>query len=743
MLHVFKPRLAQRIAGLFLFMVLLAGMAPSAQATHFRYGNVSWIPVASDATGRTIQFRVSVGYRTSYGWGTAVVPGAVVNDGDSFSFGDGTSVPLNFTVTSVNGPDDYFYAEAVITKTYASTGNFTASFSSCCRISTLQNNADASFRVSTIVTVGNNNRSPVATLSPIANLAAGQAGATLQIPASDPDGDGITYSLASSSDLGGISFVQPSGLSVSSTGLLTFNTVGKINNQLFNAIVKLTDSRGAVTFLDFIIRISGSGNPPAFVYGGITPNNGSTINGVIGTPITFTVRATDTDPGDVVNIQGVGIPAGASFTPSSGTPIASSPFSFTPTGNGTFVLTFTATDLSGGQVQTALTILVSPPVSTTNLLPVAPSIPNQTGTVGISFHQVIPSFTDPNPGQLITYSAAGLPPGLMFSGGAGGIVGGTPTTVGVYSVTITGTDVANGMLTGGLSAQAVYNITINPTPPIGSALALVAPTYNCATGAFIFNTTGGDGTTITYWAIGITGPTTNPNDDVDAGLAQDIRDGKPNVAPLTLYARQSGVTVTFVWNALAACSGTTITPPPPTTACGSPTTGGPLALVAPTYSCATGVIKFNTTGGDGSPIEFMAIGITGWTSNCTDNLDPGNTDNNTYTIMARQNGVMVSLSWTRPCASLRIARETGPGLTISVLGNPTTADKVEFELRGAEGQAVRLQVIENNGRSVSDLQIEKAGSVERRTMPLNRGAGLYLIRATTPTGVETVKVIKQ
>lgn len=740
MSNIFKPQFAQRIAGLFLFMLLWAGFAPSAQATHFRYGNVSWIPVASDATGRTIQFRVSVGYRSSYGWGTAVVPGAVVNDGDTFNFGDGSSTPLNFTVTSVNGPDDYFYAEAVITKTYSSNGNFTAFFGSCCRISTLQNNADDSFRVSTVVTVGNNNRSPVATLSPIANLAAGQAAALLQIPASDPDGDGITYSLAAAGDLGGISFVQPSGLSVSPTGLLTFNTTGTSNNQLFNAIVKLTDSRGAVTFLDFIIRISGSGNPPAFVYGGITPNNGSTINGVIGTPITFTVQATDTDPGDAVNIQGVGIPAGASFTPSSGTPTASSPFSFTPTGNGTFVLTFTATDLSGGQVQTALTILISPPVSTTNLQPVAPSIPDQTGTVGIVFFQAIPAFIDPNPGQLISYSTAGLPPGLMFSGGAGGIVGGTPTTVGVYSVTIIGTDQPNATLTGGLSAYAIYNITINPTPPIGSALALIEPTYNCATGAFTFNTTGGDGTTITYWAIGITGPTTNPNDGLDAGLAQDIRDGKSNVAPITLYARQSGMTVTYIWNALAACAST---PPPPTTACGSPTTGGPLALVAPTYSCSTGIIKFNTTGGDGSPIEFMAIGITGWTSNCTDNLDPGNTDNNTYTIMARQNGVVVTLSWTRPCASLRIARETGSGLTISVLGNPTTADKVEFELRGAEGQAVRLQVIESNGRAVSDIQIEKAGAVERRIMPLNRGAGLYLIRGTTLTGVETVKVIKQ
>jgi len=415
---------------------------------------------------------------------------------------------------------------------------------------------------------------------------------------------------------------------------------------------------------------------------------------------------------------------------------------------GTNTVVLTATDSGTPTAATAsftITVVVNAPGSSTvNLPPVAPSIPNQTGTVGTAFFQAIPAFTDPNPGQIITYLASGLPPGLSFSGGAGGIVAGTPTTTGVYSVTITGTDAPNATLTGGLSAFAIYTITINAivSPPIVGALQLIAPTYNCATGAFTFNTTGGDGTTITYWAIGITGPTTNPNDDVDAGLAQDIRDGRPNVEPLTLYAQQSGVTVTHSWNALAACAST---PPVPVTTCGSPTgtIGQPLALVAPTYNCATGVIQFNTTGGNGSPIEFMAIGITGWTSSCTDNLDPGNVDNNTYTIMARQSGVMVSLSWTRPCASLRVAHEMGSGLTISVLGNPTTADQVEFELRGAEGQAVRLQVVESTGRSISDLQIEQATAVERRTMSLGRQAGLYLIRATTPTEVKTVKIVKQ
>ncbi|MGV3561559.1 hypothetical protein, partial [Larkinella arboricola] len=41
----------------------------------------------------------------------------------------------------------------------------------------------------------------------------------------------------------------------------------------------------------------------------------------------------------------------------------------------------------------------------------------------------------------------------------------------------------------------------------------------------------------------------------------------------------------------------------------------PLQLVAPDYNCQTGAITFRTTGGDGSPIEYMAIGVKGWSTN--------------------------------------------------------------------------------------------------------------------------------
>ncbi|GAB3566535.1 hypothetical protein GCM10027578_15600 [Spirosoma luteolum] len=85
-------------------------------------------------------------------------------------------------------------------------------------------------------------------------------------------------------------------------------------------------------------------------------------------------------------------------------------------------------------------------------------------------------------------------------------------------------------------------------PPVSTALRLLAPVYDCATGAFQFQATGGNGSAIEYAAAGITGWTANPNQQVDteSRTANDVQ-------PFTLMARQDGVTVTYVWDLKAAC----------------------------------------------------------------------------------------------------------------------------------------------------------------------------------------------
>lgn len=51
---------------------------------------------------------------------------------------------------------------------------------------------------------------------------------------------------------------------------------------------------------------------------------------------------------------------------------------------------------------------------------------------------------------------------------------------------------------------------------------------------------------------------------------------------------------------------------------GGANSANPLTLLAPTYDCQTGRIVFNTSGGDGSPITYTAVGVI--RANATDNV---------------------------------------------------------------------------------------------------------------------------
>ncbi len=139
--------------------------------------------------------------------------------------------------------------------------------------------------------------------------------------------------------------------------------------------------------------------------------------------------------------------------------------------------------LNGGfvAVGTEATVDTAPAVPMyTNLPPVAPVIPDQTATVGVGFMQNTPSFTDPNSSvQLITVQAFNLPLGLSYSGGASGIVAGNPTTAGVYSVSLVATDQPNEFITGGLSATAVYTITVNPPGGAQPFMVTGATLFSC------------------------------------------------------------------------------------------------------------------------------------------------------------------------------------------------------------------------------------------------------------------------
>jgi hypothetical protein len=394
------PLLFRRLA----FLLPLLLMSMMAQATHFRYGSLTY--QTGGVSNRVVQFKLSVAYRENF-FGTPPTVGQVVTGVGYLDFGDGTDQLFDVTVTAV-GPN-YFYGEVNTTHTYATSGNFTAVYTGGDRISTLKNNPDALWYISTLVVAGNANDSPVSSLPPIVNLPNGQAAASYIVPAGDPNGNALTYSVATAADLGGIAFTNAPGLAVNATtGVVTFNTVGKAVGDFYNAVIKISDGTTSI-LVDHLIQIAPAGTvtarPPVFVYPP-TPTNGQLYSVTAGQQVAFTVQASDPDAGDVVSLQALGLPAGSTMSPSlpvSGNPVQSA-FSWTPTAAsiGTTVINFVAQDLLGAQSNTSVTIQVASACNPTANTPVAN--PDQLsalcGPLVITPAQLLANDTNPQAGAL-------------------------------------------------------------------------------------------------------------------------------------------------------------------------------------------------------------------------------------------------------------------------------------------------------------------------------------------------------
>jgi hypothetical protein len=158
-------------------------------------------------------------------------------------------------------------------------------------------------------------------------------------------------------------------------------------------------------------------------------------------PFTLTVTASDPD-GDVLTYSATGLPSGLSINPSSGTISGT-------VAAGTYNITVTAND-GALQASTTFTLTVTP-----NTAPTLQTPANQShDTDDVVSLQLAGADAD---GDVLTFSATGLPPGLTVAAATGAITG-TPTTVGVYTVTATVSD-------GALPVSVTFTWTIVPLAP--------------------------------------------------------------------------------------------------------------------------------------------------------------------------------------------------------------------------------------------------------------------------------------
>jgi hypothetical protein len=292
--------------------MLLPGMA---SASHFRYGQIAW----EQDTGNTVDFTVTTAWRVSpfvrlqYG------------DGSFNDFGQASMTSLG-TFTDLAG-ESYTVWRFTTSYTYGTAGPYTASFESCCRISTLANVPNGSFRVETLVDMNGGNSGGPVSAAPILTQMTQGAINTIPLPVADPDGDAVSCRLATFSE----SYIssQPSAgglpLTVTPSCALEWDTTFTSVGQKYAYQVVIEETNGsATTALDGMIEIVG-----------FTINAAPTCSGggnyTIAPGQTLAVNFVGADPdGDTLTSAILGPPAGSTFGPTAGaTPLTSS-FSWTP-----------------------------------------------------------------------------------------------------------------------------------------------------------------------------------------------------------------------------------------------------------------------------------------------------------------------------------------------------------------------------------------------------------------------------
>ncbi|KAK5578760.1 hypothetical protein RB653_008433 [Dictyostelium firmibasis] len=392
---------------LFYLFLLLISLFILTDASHFRFGTISYQPTTDY---RTIKFTSNFAYRTRYFYSstTSIKVGNTVNVG-TLNFGSGVgSVSVIVTVTDFDTVNDWFTGYFTTTKTYpaqasGTIGTYTAIFTSCCRISSLLNNRDASWNITTSVQIDNKNAlsavnwPPVSGMIPIVQVVANKNN-NFRVIASDQNVQPGQSSALAFKFSTVYPMTQPSGMTIDSTGNCYFlpTSVGLYSTQIY-----IEDSDKAYIVVDFLLQsvtetgtcdptcsnagTSCTGNsqckgctnsgsttidtctttnyPPDFV-SPPTPDDGETKLFPIDTTTSLTLSCKTILPGRTVSIQTANLPYGVTTKiPVTGA-TSNTTITWTPTtaNTGSYVVSAVCSDSTGltSSVR-SFTILVAKP----------------------------------------------------------------------------------------------------------------------------------------------------------------------------------------------------------------------------------------------------------------------------------------------------------------------------------------------------------------------------------------------
>jgi hypothetical protein len=265
--------------------------------------------------------------------------------------------------------------------------------------------------------------------NPVSGITAAGTAVSLPVSATDSQpGSQLSYTATG----------LPPGISIApSTGVIsgTPATAGT-----YQVAITASDTTGSTGSVLFTWGIAVPASSQVFPY---TPGP---QGGVEGAPVVLPLHFVDSDPAQTLTYTASGLPPGLSVNPVTGVVAG------TPATPGIYGASVTALDTSGQSAVLAFAWTIGNP-GTANSVFFWPPAP-MTLQVGQNVSMRNPA-GDSDPSQVLTYAAAGLPPGISINPQNGWITG-TATTAGTYQSTVTATDST------GAVGQVVIPFTINP-----------------------------------------------------------------------------------------------------------------------------------------------------------------------------------------------------------------------------------------------------------------------------------------
>ncbi|WP_158600406.1 hypothetical protein [Fibrisoma montanum] len=89
-----------------------------------------------------------------------------------------------------------------------------------------------------------------------------------------------------------------------------------------------------------------------------------------------------------------------------------------------------------------------------------------------------------------------------------------------------------------------------------------------------------------------------------------------------------------------------------------------------------------------------------------------------------------------------VSEAVEPGLQVRVLGNPTAGEWMEVALSGVGSESVRLVVSDERGHVLSEQGLAAGQGDGRHRVALGPNGGVYLLRVSTPSRQQVVKLLK-